>query len=89
MNIYRTIQEAINNSMKYAEAKSIKIDIKRQKDDIVIAIEDDGKGFDSNKVEFGNGISNMKKRIADINGEIEINSTPNKGTMVQIKFHKS
>ena len=89
MNIYRTIQEAINNSMKYAEAKSINIDIKRQNDDIVIAIHDDGKGFDNKKVEFGNGISNMKKRITDISGEIEINSTPNKGTLVQIKFPKS
>ena len=34
-------------------------------------------------------INNMKKRIADINGEIEIKSTPNKGTTVQIKFPKS
>ena len=89
MNIYRTIQEAINNSMKYAEAKSIKIDIKSQNNDIVITIHDDGKGFDNKKVEFGNGIHNMKKRIADISGEIEINSTPNKGTTVQIKFPKS
>ena len=89
MNIYRTIQEAINNSMKYAEAKKIKIDIKHQNNDIIIAIEDDGKGFDSNSVEFGNGINNMKKRITDISGEIEISSTPNKGTIVQIKFPKS
>ena len=88
MNIYRTIQEAINNSMKYAEAKNIKIDINHQNNDILIAIEDDGKGFDNNTIEFGNGINNMKKRIADISGEIEINSSPNSGTKVKIRFPK-
>ena len=88
VNIYRTIQEAINNSMKYAESKKIKIDIKHQNNDIIIAIEDDGKGFDSNSVEFGNGINNMKKRITDISGKIEINSKLNIGTTVQIKFPK-
>ncbi|HNP33635.1 MAG TPA: tetratricopeptide repeat protein [Flavobacterium sp.] len=89
MNIYRTIQEAVNNSIKYAEAKSIKIDIKHQDKNIVITIHDDGKGFDSNEIELGNGINNMKKRIADINGEIEIKSVLENGTTVQIKFPES
>ena len=88
MNIYRTIQEAVNNSIKYAEAKNIKIDIKDRKNDIVISIHDDGKGFDNDNVELGNGIHNMEKRITDINGKIEINSDLNSGTSVQIKLPK-
>ncbi|MDN3678008.1 sensor histidine kinase [Flavobacterium paronense] len=89
MNIYRTIQEAINNSIKYAKATSIKIDIKSVSDSLVITIVDNGKGFETDKIELGNGINNMKKRIHDINGEIEINSTLKTGTTVQIKLPKS
>ncbi len=84
MNIYRTIQEAVNNSIKYAEAKNIKIDIKHQNRDIVIIIEDDGKGFDTDKMELGNGINNMKKRISDSGGTINFNTKPNKGTSISI-----
>ncbi|QBZ96650.1 tetratricopeptide repeat-containing sensor histidine kinase [Flavobacterium sangjuense] len=85
MNIYRTIQEAINNSIKYAEAKSIKIDIKSNNDVLIITIKDDGKGFDVDKIELGNGINNMKKRIYDINGDIEFITNATTGTEIVIK----
>ena len=86
MNIYRTIQEAVNNSIKYAEAKNIKIDIKHLKNDIVINISDDGKGFDDNEIELGNGINNMKKRITDSGGTIKFKTKPNEGTEITIMF---
>jgi signal transduction histidine kinase len=84
MNIYRTIQEAINNSIKYADARNIEINIKHQKNDIVMAISDDGKGFDDSQIELGNGINNMKKRIADCGGKIKFNTKPNEGTEITI-----
>ena len=86
MNIYRTIQEAVNNSIKYAEAKNIKIDIKHLKNDIIINISDDGKGFDDNEIELGNGINNMKKRITDCGGIIKFKTKPNEGTEITIRF---
>jgi signal transduction histidine kinase/uncharacterized protein HemY len=86
MNIYRTIQEAVNNSIKYAEAENIKIDIKHLKNDIVIHISDDGKGFDDNEIELGNGINNMKKRISDCGGTIRFKTKPNEGTEITIRF---
>lgn len=85
MNIYRTIQEAINNSIKYAEASSIKIDIKSESDAMIITIKDDGKGFDADKIELGNGINNMKKRIQDIKGEIEFITNAKTGTEIIVK----
>lgn len=85
MNIYRTIQEAINNSIKYAEANRIKIDIKSENEAMIITIQDDGKGFDSDKIELGNGTNNMKKRIHDIKGEIEFKTNPKTGTEIIIK----
>ncbi len=84
MNIYRTIQEAVNNSIKYANAKNINIDIKHKGKKVKIVISDDGKGFDINKISLGNGLSNMKKRIEDIGGTLSIESNPGDGTTVTI-----
>ncbi|NNT71989.1 tetratricopeptide repeat protein [Flavobacterium sp. IMCC34852] len=83
MNIYRTIQEAINNSIKYAEAKKIDIQVEKVANKIQIAVSDDGKGFDLNTVEKGNGLLNMQKRIDEIHGELDIQSSAN-GTKITI-----
>ena len=88
MNIYRTIQEAVNNSMKYAEPQSIEIDIFKENYYLIITIEDDGKGFNQNQISLGNGIENMKKRVKDIGGIIEINSQIDKGTKIVIRLKK-
>jgi len=87
MNIYRTIQEAVNNSMKYSEAKTIEIAIKNLKKSIKIVIKDDGKGFDTESVELGNGINNMKKRINEIGGDFKISSSP-EGTEIDLLLNK-
>lgn len=75
MNIYRTIQEAINNSIKYAEAKTINIQVDKANDKIQIIISDDGKGFDLATTEKGNGLINMQRRIEEINGEFNLQSS--------------
>jgi len=83
MNIYRTIQEAINNSIKYAEAKTIDIQVDKVGDKIQIVVKDDGKGFDLVTTEKGNGLLNMQKRIEEINGEFTIQSSES-GTNITI-----
>ena len=88
MNIYRTIQESVNNALKYAEANEIVIDIVRQENNINITIRDDGSGFDMENVMLGNGISNMRKRISDIGGLFKIQSIPGKGTEINIVLDK-
>jgi signal transduction histidine kinase len=84
MNIYRIIQEAINNALKYAEAKMIDVNIKKIKNNIEFSIVDNGKGFDIHTVEKGNGLTNMKKRTDDIKGELKIISSSNNGTQISI-----
>ncbi|GAA4813735.1 tetratricopeptide repeat-containing sensor histidine kinase [Litoribaculum gwangyangense] len=85
MNIYRIIQEAINNSIKYAEATSIKVNFKHLNNQFEISILDDGKGFNIGKVEFGNGLNSMKKRAEDIGATITFNSS-NDGTHINLKI---
>ncbi len=88
MNLYRVLQEAINNAIKYANAKEIKIDISMLEDKVAVMIKDDGEGFDVEKVEKGNGLINMEKRIESIGGILSIYSTLNHGTTVLILLTK-
>ena len=83
MNVYRTIQEAINNSIKYSESKHIDIQAKSDNDKIQITIKDDGKGFDISTIEKGNGLQNMQKRIEEIKGKFQIESS-DLGTIITV-----
>ena len=84
INIYRTIQEAVNNAIKYSEAKTIEVNVFEDNNQINISIKDDGKGFDLQTVDFGNGLENMKKRIEEINGKLTIHTEINNGTTLTI-----
>ncbi|HLP65583.1 tetratricopeptide repeat-containing sensor histidine kinase [Flavobacterium sp.] len=84
INVYRTIQEAINNAMKYAEATAITVEVQKINNQIKITIQDDGKGFDLDSADLGNGIQNMKKRIADVGGTFDLQSELGNGTLITI-----
>ncbi len=83
INLYRTIQEAVNNAVKYSEATQIDVNVLNKDNQISIEVKDNGKGFDLETVDFGNGLHNMKKRIEEIGGKIIINSD-SKGTVIEI-----
>lgn len=87
MNIYRTIQEAINNALKYASASEISINITDDGNSLLIQVADDGNGFDTDNAEMGNGIRNMERRTSDIGGNFKITSS-NQGTAITIKLPK-
>jgi signal transduction histidine kinase len=89
INLYRTIQEAVNNAIKYSEAKDIDVEVKKAENQIKITIKDNGKGFDIENTDLGNGLYNMKKRIEEVNGTCEIQSKPNKGTTITILLTKN
>ncbi len=87
MNVYRIIQEAVNNALKYANARKIDVTISRKTDGKMgVTITDDGKGFNMETVEKGNGLTNMKKRARDVNGTVEVTSQERKGTQVELNF---
>ncbi len=83
MNVYRTIQEAINNALKYANSDIISVNIKKQENQTKITMTDNGKGFDIETIEKGNGLNNMQKRIEEIGGKFDLNSS-NDGTRIEI-----
>ena len=83
MNVYRTIQEAINNSLKYAKASHIKIEAVKEANQTKITVSDDGIGFNEAEINYGNGLNNMKKRINEIDGKLTIFSSE-KGTSIEV-----
>ncbi|MFT3908977.1 MAG: two-component regulator propeller domain-containing protein [Ferruginibacter sp.] len=84
-NFFLIVKEAMNNSMKHAAAGKMHISIEIQNKKLVITMIDDGRGFDiNNRNGFGNGINNMAKRVAQVNGTIDIKSVIGKGTTIKI-----
>jgi PAS domain S-box-containing protein len=86
LTIYRIIQEALNNAIKHAQATSVLIRILHNASSAEVIIEDDGVGFNVKTVKKGAGLKNMQNRIYLINGEHIIESTPNQGSKIIIKF---
>tara|TARA_R110002050_G_scaffold151350_1_gene278377 strand:+ start:4921 stop:6960 length:2040 start_codon:yes stop_codon:yes gene_type:complete len=86
INIYRIIQESMQNIYKHANANSIKISISLEKDLICLDIIDDGDGFDTSKSKKGIGLKNMKSRVDDFEGEITWTSLSGNGTTVKVKI---
>lgn len=92
INIYRLIQEALNNTIRHAEANQVTIRLVASSPDIVIRIKDNGKGFDVSDrrkkalKEKRMGLQSMVERVRLLQGKINIQSRPNKGTYILIEI---
>ncbi|PHR89748.1 MAG: hypothetical protein COA80_16900 [Leeuwenhoekiella sp.] len=84
INMYRIIQEAINNAIKYAKAGNLKIEMRLEQSVFKVSIKDDGVGFDQTKHNTGNGLNNMRKRAADIEAELLVTSSLGEGSTIQL-----
>lgn len=89
INLFRVIQEAVNNSLKYAQATQITVTLEETHKDLIFNIADNGKGFDIHEITLGNGLENMQKRIEELSGNISIKSEKNKGTTITITCLKN
>jgi signal transduction histidine kinase len=87
IQLYRVLQEAIQNAIKYAEASEIQVSILQEKGRLTLQITDNGKGFDESKITPGNGLFNMRKRAQELGGKLTINSEVGSGTSVSLNWH--
>tara|TARA_B100000508_G_scaffold141092_1_gene146387 strand:- start:39462 stop:41441 length:1980 start_codon:yes stop_codon:yes gene_type:complete len=85
--LYRILQECINNTLKHAEAKSIKVSIERKEGEYTLLYQDNGKGFEVGSKKLGLGMMTIKERAQRINGKLNILSQPEKGFKLIIKFN--
>jgi signal transduction histidine kinase len=89
INVYRIVQESLNNIVKHSDATRASIDIARQGTDLVITIADNGKGFDAKAarpatIGSGFGLAGVSERVGMVGGRHSIVSSPGQGTTVTI-----
>ncbi|WP_303319007.1 ATP-binding protein [Flavivirga abyssicola] len=84
INLYRIIQEAIQNTIKHAKANSITINLSINSNNLCVEIIDDGMGFDSTQKNEGIGLVNIESRISKLKGAYKIKSEIKKGTALMI-----
>ncbi|SET02335.1 PAS domain S-box-containing protein [Oceanobacillus limi] len=82
ITIYRIIQESLTNVRKYAKTDQASVVIREMEGIVRVTIEDKGIGFDEDKLDSGVGLISMEERARSVDGELQIKSTPGKGTYV-------
>lgn len=87
INLYRILQETVNNALKHAQAKTIQVFINQENKNLEITISDDGIGFDFDKKKnISFGLNNIQDRIKEINGTFELKSSKENGTSYQFSI---
>lgn len=86
VNVYRIIQECLQNVNKYSVAENAWVAINKDGDEIILHVKDDGVGFDTKEASEGIGLKNLRQRATALNGVISIASAPGKGTDIVVQF---
>ena len=84
--LYRILQEALTNIVKYAQAKNVNVDLGVTSDTVTLLIEDDGIGIpeDAQNNLLSHGIAGMRQRVRALHGEFAISRRPEGGTMIEV-----
>ncbi|WP_235830885.1 tetratricopeptide repeat-containing sensor histidine kinase [Flavobacterium ustbae] len=86
INLYRIVQEGLQNCNKYAKADIIKVQFQKKGNNLVLTIEDDGIGFNTSKTKNGIGLHNIEYRAKECKGTVTIKSAKGEGTILIIKI---
>jgi signal transduction histidine kinase len=79
--IYRLVQEAVNNAVRHAKARTVEVAVRREDQMVNVTVQDDGAGFDTRFMR-GLGLLGMEERVRRLGGRLKISSQPGRGTMV-------
>lgn len=86
LQVFRVVQEAINNAIRHGRARRIRIAFVRDDDGVLLSIDDDGIGFDSANVPQGHGLGGMRGRAARCDADFAIVSAPGQGVSVRLRW---
>ena len=91
-NLFLAFKEALHNIIKHAAASEVRVELKLEAAQLALQVADDGRGFDAatpangpsaaGRIAGGEGLANMRRRLAEIGGACEIRSEPGRGTTV-------
>ena len=81
-----TVKEALTNALKHSGARTVRLRLAWQAPDLLVAVEDDGVGFDPGEsASLGNGMRNQVARMQEFGGTVEVKSAPGQGTQVTLR----
>jgi len=89
LNVFRIVQEQLNNILKHAKATEVRISLVQTKNSIALSISDNGVGFDTSQKQKGIGLANIKSRASSFNGVADFVSQLGKGCVLTVLFPAS
>ena len=86
LQLYKIIQELMTNTLKHAQADQVSINLTLTENELTLLFEDNGVGFDAKNTTNGIGLENVKSRVEELNGSLQIDSSINRGTVTVINI---
>jgi signal transduction histidine kinase len=83
--VYRVVQEALNNSVRHANARNVQVIVRNEAARVVFSVQDDGSGFDKRFIR-GLGLLGMEERVRRLGGELRIDSQMGRGTTISAEL---
>ena len=87
--LFRVLQEALANVARHSKADKVMVELRSDKDAVMLTITDNGIGFDAKQVAKGIGLDSMQERLIAVSGKIEVVSEKSKGTRITAKVRRS
>ena len=84
--LFRIFQEALTNIVRHAQARCVKVSLRRKDDSLTLEIRDDGQGLDVNRISVSSslGILGMRERATRVGGQLSVVSKPDQGTIISV-----
>lgn len=87
--LFRVLQEALANVARHSRANKATVTLKSENGNVVLTIQDNGIGYDAERIIRGIGLDSMRERLTGVNGELEISSLKSQGTRVVATVRRS
>jgi signal transduction histidine kinase len=84
IEVFRIVQEGLGNARRHAGAKHVEVEISQRNGRRVVLVRDDGVGFDEDAAATGQGLENMRLRADAIQGELNLDTSPGRGTAIEV-----
>lgn len=82
--LFLAVKEALHNAVRHSRARQVELQLTLEEPQLAITVSDDGHGFDASAASTGDGLANLRERLAQLGGQCDIRSHPQTGTVVSL-----